>query len=962
MEHQPGTGSVQTIEDLLRQILGAVMNQVIPAGGNMASGLLTPMLRRALGNDIAWDMPITANTTAEGIYRHQMNRRVYNMQQDLSRDIQQTVTESLVRDWERTKNSFEDWQLSHPRGTRGEYDAYIDTKTRNSMDSGMYKTMAGWINNALDLNGGAGVGEALGQAAANFARQGVIRNDPNALLYGRAMVENLLLDPETRTVRVGSRDTVVPVRDANGNVRMAFDRDNWSGMNQKSVADLAAALSRETDFLKGIDPSNTEQLKSASGKFKEMVREYATALSPLKDVFGDDTASMIASLERMTGQGLSKMGAMRASAMAVQLADRYNSGMYGTQFLTSNVRTMQGLVDQAEGLSSIHYLNSLNMGVRGSDMARGAGTTPAYMSRERWDREAMKLAFQTSISPAAENMALDYSIWAKHRERAGIKQNSWEDFQNALSSYMDEHPGMDVRSATGQLSGALSRAEKEEGRAYNYFDWAVTNGYAADMAAEGELNKRRLIAARAMNMDVGIQRIIDNVAATAAKEGVPMRLTRSGFIQRTMDVLENRPDLYGIKDQKKLREEIGSLVDNENNLVYTDAEADVISSIMFKMFNDTEDSATQSYLNTAQAVVGRRETRKYADEAARRRDRYATLQSDLLRPGSQLVGDLLHGGFSIDAIRERLGAGGYIESVNGSYADKDNLAAVLSAANMMAAKRYAKGDEEDIAQARSGYISRFYGYANSTEGLKSTTFQENLRKYQAALEAGDSAGVQSALLRLDAELKFGSDAIKQFEQDKLYTKDGAIILTDDKFSELAGKSSTDLALMHMDSAIYGLATYAKEGVTDQDVSVNKVAQQIWKETREEIPNLGENIKDVWTRKRDSLTRDARKELDKYKRKLAKAEQSGDADDITKAQAAYDRAEQQYHDSMAAVDKIDQQLGMAKRDMESAPGASDKLDLVTVLNKLNNTLDRFRTDASGNVYMVKNKSTSTQDNS
>ena len=953
---------MQTIEDLLRQILGAVMNQVIPAGGNMASGLLTPMLRRALGNDIAWDMPMTSNTTAEGVYRHQLNRRVYNMQQDLSRDIQQTVTESLVRDWERTKNSFEDWQLSHPRGTRGEYDAYIDTKTRNSMDSGIYKTMAGWINNTFDLNGGAGVGEALGQAAANFARQGVMRNDPNALLYGRAMVENLLFDPEMRTVHVGGREAVVPVRDANGNVRMAFDRDNWSGMNQKSVADLAAALSRETDFLKGIDPSNTEQLKSASGKFKEMVREYATALSPLKDVFGDDTASMIASLERMTGQGLSKMGAMRASAMSVQLADRYNSGMYGTQFLTSNVRTMQGLVDQAEGLSSIHYLNSLNMGVRGSDMARGAGTTPAYMSQEKWDREAMKLAFQTSISPAAENMALDYSIWAKHRERAGIKQNSWEDFQNALSNYMDAHPGMDVRSATGRLSGALSRAEKEEGRAYNYFDWAATNGYAADMAAEGELNKRRLIAARAMNMDVGIQRIIDNVFKTAAKEGVPMRLTRNGFIQRTMDVLENRPDLYGIKDQKKLREEIGSLVDGENNLVYTDAEADVISSIMFKMFNDTEDSATQGYLNTAQAVVGRRETRKYADEAARRRDRYATLQSDLLRPGSQLVGDLLHGGFSIDTIRERLGIGGYIQSVDGAYVDKDNLAVVLSAANNMASMRYAKGSEEDVAQARSGYISKFYGYANSTEGLKSTTFQENLRKYQAALEAGDSSGVQAALRRLDAELKFGSKAIEQFEQDKLYTKDGAIILTDDKFNELAGKSATDLALMHMDSTIYSLATYAKDGVTDQDAAVNKTAQKIWKETREETPYLGENIKDVWTRKRDALTKDAKKELDKYKKRLARAEKSGDSDDITEAQAAYDRAEKQYHDSMAAVDKIDQQLGMAKRDMESAPGASDKLDLVSVLNKLNNTLDRFHTDAHGHVHVKPgNKGASTQDN-
>lgn len=1025
--------------------------------------MLTPLIRRVTGNDIAWDMPVTASTTAEGVYQHQLNRRVRNMQQDLSRDMQQEATTNLVRDWERTKNSFEDWQARNPMGTRGEYNSYIEMKTRNAMDSGIYKTAAGWINNTFDFNGGAGVGEALGQAAANFARQGMRRNDPNALLYGRAMVENLMMTPEMRTVHVGGGEFVVPMRDANGNMIMSFNRDQWGGMNQKAVADLTAALSKETDLLRGIDPSKPHELQAAAGKFKDMVRDYAIALSPLRDVFGDDTASMISSLERMTGQGLSQMGAMRASAASIQLADRYNSGMYGTQFLTNNVRTMQGLVEQAPGLSSIHYLNSLNMGVRGADMARGTGTAPAFMTKEKWDREANKLAFQTSISKAADNIAMDYSIWAKRLEDAAKDRaleggdadphNSWGEFQEAMRRI-----GGDPRRAAGQLSGALSRREKMEGRSYNYYSLAVSTGVAADMAASNALAEQRMRAMQAMRVDAGMERVVQRVDGL---EGDELVRRKNAYIKSTLDLLSSRPDLYGVTDQNQLRELIAAIPgEKEGETAYSEAQAEVISSMMMQMFNSDEGSEYQKFLVNAHAVSGRNDAIKYEDAAERRRTEYDKLNKEMLRPGSQLVGDLIKGGFSISEIKERLGVGGYIQQIDGEYNDKDKLSAVLYAAQQLSSSKYggdiakaqkrleraqkeldalpigteaeammntearaaAQAEYDDALSAlqkateaqkpaMSDYMSKFYAYANSVEGLKSKTFRANLDKYQTAVETGDEEGQKAALARLDAELSIGAEGMEKLENATLYTKSGKRMkLKGDKFDLLKDKTSDELALIHADSAIYGLATeksqkttakqiekarkemeekktqlddlrkFKEQGKTPlfgvpmeqaqaeydkakgeydklkhqydasegQSTEVNKLTQEIWKEFRDDTDDR--DIKGAWEIKRDELTMDARKKLDKSRAKLDKARRSGKRAYIDNMQAEYDAAEIEYHDRMAAVNKIDQQLGMAKRDMSSAPRATDNAELLSVLNKLNNTLDRIASDGS---YTVNN---------
>lgn len=1006
MYTEQGTGIVQTGEDLLQQLLSSVLNQVMPMGGGALANMLTPLTRKLLGNDIAWDMPVLSNTTAEGVYQNQLRTQVKTMQQELAKGMQQSVTENLVRDWERSKVSFEDWQVKHPKGTRDEYDAFIEYKTRASMDSGIYKTSATWLNNAFDFNGGAGVGEALGNAAANFARQGFANNDPNSIKYAQAMVQDLFLHPEVRNVQQED-GTYVPtyVLDKNGKPKMTreFNRMDWAGMTQKSVADIAAALSKETDYLRGIDPNKTDELKQAADRFKNMVHEYSIALSPLKDVFGDDTASMISSLERMSGMSVTQLGSLRASNMASQLRDRYNSGMYGTQFLTTNIRTMQGLVDELPELSAMHYMNAVNMGIRGSDMARGSGAAPSYMRKDQWDKTAMKLAFQTSVAPATENIAMDYSIWAKRQEIAG-KDTQWSAFLQELRPLIEDK-NMDIRAAAGVLSGAKSYAAKTEGRMYNYYDDAITRGYAADLSMDGAALKARREAARSMRMDLAVENAMKTIGSRSGAEF--SFKTKNEYIKQVMDVLENRSDIHGIKDMQHIQaalEGIKAVDKNGKELdqyAYTKSDAELMSVMIHGMFNAPENSKEKQWLEIAYANSSRADRVLAENTAKERQDRYAQLSTDLAKPGAQVVGDLLAGGFSIENIRQRLVAGGYISQIKGGYNDPANLAGILSAAGQIAAVKYGKGSEEDRKQAQSGYVSRFYKYANSAEGIGSKSFQRNL---EIAMTTDIDAVRDSALRRLDAEITYGAKAVAQFDQDVLYDSKGNRIGDDvDRFYLLKGKTADELALMHVDSTIYGLNTLDPSGLTKQlqaakknrdklklkrdavvdtygnakagankqlidmaeadlaaaeaevadleelvkdsrlaNLGANKAAQDIWKSTRKRTSD-GADIKKEWQKQREQITMLAEKDFKSAQARLTKAMHDGDATDLTRAQAYYDRMEQQYHDKMAAVEMIDRELGTAKRDMAGAPKASDSLELTTVLNELNNTLKRFQTD-------------------
>lgn len=1023
MAQQEGAGTTQSIEDLVRQILGDLLSKVMQTGGGMIANFVTPMLRNLTGNDLAWDTPVMSSATAEGVYRHQLDRQVNTMQQTLSREMQQKVTENLAKDIERTKYSYDDWISVNPGGTRDEYEDFITAKTRQAMDAGIYAKGVGFLNGTFDLQGSAGVGEALGRTAANFARQGVYRNDPNALLFGKSMAAGVFGDNP-------------------------YNKEAWGGLSQTAVAELASVVSSETDFLRGIDPSNSRQMETAAKQFSDMVHQYAVALSPLKDVFGDDMASMVKSLQQMSGMGMSQLGPMRASIMATQLADRRNANMYSTTYLTQNVGTARSLLDATEGLSSIHYLNAQNLGTRASDMARGTGVMPSYMRQDQWENSAMKLAYQTSVSQATDDLAMDYSIWAqKKMDAEEADQVNFQNFLNEMQPYIEQ--GMDMRAAAGELSGARNHWEKLEGKSYDFYTAAITSGEAARASAGGALQESRNAVKQTLKMDAGLNKLVQRVADTADDDSEVQSLDR--YIDLSMQLLESRSDLHGLRGAELTKAISEATVVNEDGeeVKLDNAAVRAVSGIVERMFNEEADSNVFQYIQQAHAMQGEDDMLNYSNEAGARRERYANIGKAMFSPGTQAIGELLSGGFSIEAIEERLRNANMI-----AQGDPDNAAAIISAAASTAVRRYGKGDTPESEEARDNYIRRFYKYATSEEGMTSQSFQENMRKYREAMESGDTKAAEAAQRRLDAELTLGKKAVADIESMEMYDENGRRIAGSDvartvkykdksgqevevqiqgkgdpvrdKFEMVEGMTADEIALMKVDSAIYGLETRESASVAkemedtkkrrdkakkrldkaqakadksggknlkdleqaqleydeldehynalverassskNKDVWQNRSIRGVYDDFRKQLKDLPDGVSaaQAWTAYRDEFSAQASLEMNQAYENLERVRQKHGSGKPTKemeqAQAAYDAAEAKYNQQMRSLEAIDREFGTSKRDMVSAPTPSDNLDLITVLGKLNDTLDRLATDGNGLMRGGRGDGVSTQD--
>lgn len=935
MENYNDWGSMTTSEDLVRQLLTSVLDQAAPGAGGFMTNLLLPQLRRMTGNDALWDVTLTTDMTSEGVYRHQQRRQLAQMEGSIAQAAQQEATRNAFRNIEMTKLSFEDWKLQNPNQSYEDYEADIRKNVDSAMSNKFYQMGWGLVNNKFNLDGTAGVGQAIGQVASNLARYGFYRNDSSAMSAGRMFAENLFKTPvmtKTYDENMFERE-VEQVDEATGRVRMQekpYDRREWGGMSQRVVSELAANITKDTDLLRGLDTSSGAALSKASKAFTDMVHQYAEALAPLRDMFGDDAPRMISALQRMTGQTLSQLGPMRAAILSTQLSDRANAGRYSMSYLNETTQAMTTLLEHAPDLNSYHYLNAGGMGMRAADMAQGGGFKPSYMTNEEWTRAAEKTAFSTSTSQATNAFALDYAIWANKKLRAGATSATYEDFQKEIDKLTTEK-GIDSRVASGMVSGARTWSEKQEGLAYSQYGEALASGDAARTSSQGALRQIRQSAERAANMKLGLRKMIDNVF-----EGETDKPDHQEIIRTAMDTVMQIPGVQGQSPEQVAKFLEGKTV---NGKTIDAKHAQAIAGVINTFKASKKSSPMFRFIQRAAQFTAEEDMQAFGKNATERKKNNEEAEKAMFSENG-IVMQLFEGGFSIDRVKNALQASEAIRK-NG---DLETNSAIMHAAMQSAKIRYKtdaeayktameSNDEEGIQKARqqfeagASYVKRFHAYAISAEG-QSTAFRNEVEAYKKAMKADDKEGMEKARRRMDAYMTFGIKATDMYvgraqydEQGNKVTEAGSV----DNLRNLAGMSHDDLMMANARSEVFGLS----------DTSIHRAAKTMYKDFLKEHKGASASeLAAKWEEKRTKLLKE-----DEENRKAAKKqfdEQKKSNPDLTWNEDTTTR------ESVRIIDRI---MGSAGQGIMPMGGSADRFDLVTVLKQLVDALQRLSTDGN-----------------
>ena len=930
MENINDWGSVTTSEDLVRKLLTSVLDNVAPGAGGMMTNLLLPQLRRMTGNDTLWDVALTTDMTSEGVYRHQQRRQLAQMEGAIAQAAQQEATRNAFRNIEMTKLSFEDWRQQNPNQSREDYEAEIRKNVDSAMSNKFYQMGWGLVNGKFNLDGTAGVGQAIGQVASNLSRYGFYRNDSSAMSAGRMFAENLFKTPvmiKTYDENMFERE-VEQVDEATGRVRMQerpYDRREWGGMSQRVVSELAANITRDTDLLRGLDTANGAALSKASKAFTDMVHQYAEALAPLRDVFGDDAPRMISTLQRMTGQTLSQMGPMRAAILSAQVSQRANAGRYSMAYLGEVTKDMDMLLERMPDLNSYHYMNAGGVGLRAADMAQGGGFKPSYMTNDEWARAAEKTAFSTSTSQATNAFALDYAIWANKKLRAGATSATYEDFQKEIDKLVADK-GIDSRVASGMVSGATTYAEKQEGLAYSQYVEAIASGDAARTSSQGALRQVRASAERAANMNLGLQKMIDNVY-----EGAADRPGYNEVIRTAMDVFTQIPGVQGQSPDQVAKFLEGKTV---NGRTIDARQAQAIAGVVNTFKAQRKDSPMFMFAQRAGQVAAEQDMQTFGKNAEERRRLNAEAEKAMFSDNG-IVMQLFENGFSMNRIRQALQANEAIRK-NG---DVETNSAIMHAAMQSARIRYntdaeaykaamESGDEEGIQKARqqfeagASYVRRFHSYAISAEG-QSTAFRNEIEAYKKAMQANDTEGMEKARRRMDAYMTFGIKAADMYigraqydEAGNKLTEAGSL----ENLRNLAGMSHDDLMMANARSEVFGLS----------DTSIHRQAKSMFKDFLQSQEGASASeMAAKWEERRKQLLaadeaarKEAKKQFDEDKQKNP---------DLTWNEDTTTR------ESVKIIDRI---MGSAGQGIAPLGGSSDRFDLVTVLRQLVDALQRL----------------------
>lgn len=481
---------IQTADDIMSQLMQSVLGGTPFAPfAPMLQNFAYQMMGLQNGNqrDAILDTVLFSNMTPYGTNVELQKRRMNRVAGDMLKLPTMNAQQRFFTDVGKTLMSYDSWLAAGNTGELEAYNAYMENQASGYMSNPLW----GMAYKALDPDGIYAASQNLQTAGAN-----IIRKSRN----------------------LGQRDAFIRAR-AVGNLFMTGDKgeyqyepSDYGFMDVGETSAVVAALTRDIDPFQGIGSNDPEKLKKATGKIRDMAREYTKALSALKDVFGKDVPAMIQAVEDLSGQKFSQMSATRIEDISQRVIAGATVGNYTIGQLSAANKAFAGAI---QGMS-VPYINDLGSLAQAETMLAitESGLSPMTMSRQRFQGQMQDFVLRSSNSRGAEALNLAYSLW-RQDNISGTMEQFRERYNELRQTY-----GTDA--AILEISGARSMQDLRRGAGYRDYQQAIEQNLGGEIAMMDE-NVQDMI-------DIGRLYLADNSDRAAYDKAMTLAMSDASYL------------------------------------------------------------------------------------------------------------------------------------------------------------------------------------------------------------------------------------------------------------------------------------------------------------------------------------------------------------------------------------------------------------------------------------------------
>lgn len=307
------------------------------------------------------------------------------------------------------------------------YDAFLAHKTSGMVDNfawDMLYTMA-------DPQGTMQAAFNMKNAAINIGRNAMWRGDRDWMEKQEA-IGRLFMDK---------------------NANSTYNNADYGGFSLNDTTALLSALSKDINFAQG-----GESIEDASKRLREKMQAVTRALSPLKDLFGDDIPSMIKLMENITGRSIGQLDTAKIKGMT----ERFMNGVLTNTYTAEQVVMSNHQLQAGYSQMNIPFYINNTLAEQSRTLAAVAniGWVPDGMSRTEFVQNVARRTMKTGASRFANNANLAAAVWMD-QQRSNGRDVTFNDFEREYNRRIAA--GMTYDTAFRDMTGMTSAVLHYEG-------------------------------------------------------------------------------------------------------------------------------------------------------------------------------------------------------------------------------------------------------------------------------------------------------------------------------------------------------------------------------------------------------------------------------------------------------------------------------------------------------------------
>lgn len=306
----------------------------------------------------------------------------------------------------------------------------------------------------------------------------------NARQYGRAAKQLVIEANETmlgarRRGRTGQllqgQEAQIFTTDAQGKKRAFTKGKDFGGFKGSQIAQLASIIANTSDNIPGL------ALEQAVAKFKQKVEQTARAISPLKDIFGNNVKAMTDALQAISGQRITQMPEHLARSLATSITDmsRYaNVSPAQIQAMSSNLLATATSKQYGDSFSRA---GTAKLGTMAAALTAN-GNAPAGIYVGEYVGDVNQRLAQLNNTKGADWLAKAYAIWKEGKPEGTLQQ-----FQEQVTNKRAQ--GKDLIRAAIDVAGVTYLPQLNRGSTLTAYRQAKVSGKMGQMALQGQFQQ-----------------------------------------------------------------------------------------------------------------------------------------------------------------------------------------------------------------------------------------------------------------------------------------------------------------------------------------------------------------------------------------------------------------------------------------------------------------------------------------